>query len=412
MIMILNITFSKPAKNFSFDKPYIKVRIRKVPNSNLYDAEFFTQTQVFQKKMTSLEVDEFYKNHAGISFKNVVCTTENSQITTLANKHGKITNLTKKISKSENAKNEFSNIKIQNQNQKIGEAKNFSSSKKNYILKEGNPILFLLRLGVMSADGKVLASKYDKFRQINRFLEIFDDILDDVKKLCVGENDFSKERPLYIADFGCGKSYLSFALYYFLTEIKHIPTKITGLDLKAEVIENCNKLAKECSYLGLNFIQGNVEDAKNKYKTFPDIMITLHACDTATDYALKYALDSKVAAILSVPCCQHEINLQLEKTKLAEENPFASFTKWGIIQERFAALATDAIRAELLEENGYSVQLLEFIDFEGTPKNILIRALRKKNVNEKSLNKSKQRLESLLSNLKVSQTFKNLLEKS
>lgn len=397
--MILNITFSKPSKNFSLDKPYVKVRIRKVPDSNLYDAEFFTQTQSFQKKMTGSEVDEFYKNHAGKSFKNVVCITESSQITTLANKHGKITTLTKKI--SENTKNNFANIKIQNQK---------NDGQKNYILKEGNPIPFLVKLGVMSKDGKVLAQKYDKFRQINRFLEIFDDVLDDVKNFCVGKNDFTKERPLYIADFGCGKSYLSFAIYYFLTEIKHIPAKITGMDLKSDVIENCNKLAQECSYSGLNFIAGNVEDAKDKYKISPDIMITLHACDTATDYALKYALDSKVAAILSVPCCQHEVNLQLEKMKLAPENPFAVFTKWGIIQERFSALATDAIRGELLEQSGYSVQLLEFIDFEGTPKNILIRAVRKKNLNENSVNKSKQRLNSLLKDLNVSQTFKNLLE--
>lgn len=397
--MILNITFSKPSKNFSFDKPYVKVRIRKIPDSNLYDAEFFTQTQSFQKKMTGSEVDEFYKNHAGKSFKNVVCITESSQITTLANKHGKITNLTKKI--SENTKNNFANIKIQNQK---------NDGQKNYILKEGKPIPFLVKLGVMSKDGKVLAQKYDKFRQINRFLEIFDDVLDDVKNFCVGKNDFTKERPLYIADFGCGKSYLSFAIYYFLTEIKHIPAKITGMDLKSDVIENCNKLAQECSYSGLNFIAGNVEDAKDKYKISPDIMITLHACDTATDYALKYALDSKVAAILSVPCCQHEVNLQLEKMKLATENPFAVFTKWGIIQERFSALATDAIRGELLEQSGYSVQLLEFIDFEGTPKNILIRAVRKKNLNENSVNKSKQRLNSLFKDLNVSQTFKNLLE--
>lgn len=414
--MILNITFSKPSKNFSFDKPFIKVRIRKLPDSNLYDAEFFTQTQSFQKKMTSLEVDEFYKNHAGKSFKNVVCTTETSQITTLANKHGKITNLTKKI--SENTQNNFANIKIQNQNQTETfeiEKKyrlNNALNKKNYILKEGKPIPFLVKLGVMSKEGKVLASKYDKFRQINRFLEIFDDVLDDVKNFCIGKNDFTKERPLYVADFGCGKSYLSFAIYYFLTEIKHIPSKITGMDLKSDVIENCNKLAQECSYSGLNFIAGNVEDAKDKYKISPDIMITLHACDTATDYALKYALDSKVAAILSVPCCQHEVNLQLEKMKLAAENPFAVFTKWGIIQERFSALATDAIRGELLEQSGYSVQLLEFIDFEGTPKNILIRAVRKKSVNENSVNKSKQRLNSLLKDLNVLQTFKNLLEKN
>ena len=167
----------------------------------------------------------------------------------------------------------------------------------------------------MTKEGKVVSSRYDKFRQINRFLEFIDDILDDVKKLCVGENDFTKERPLRIADFGCGKSYLTFTVYYFLNKIKNIPVEITGLDLKEEVINNCQKLAQECGYENLIFKTGDVSQAESKYKNPPDIMITLHACDTATDYALKYAVEKNAAAILSIPCCQHEINLQLEKSK-------------------------------------------------------------------------------------------------
>ena len=400
--MILNITFSKPAKNLEeiFGRPYIKIRIRKnpLPSQNFYDAEFFTEKQAFQKKMSEEEVQEFYKTHAGKSFKNVVCTTQNEQITTLSNKHGKISTFTKNLNSEQK---EFSNLKSANQNQNT----------KNYIIKEGIPVPFLEKLGVMNKDGKVLAAKFSKFRQINRFLEFLDDILDDVKILCVGKNaNFTNERPLFIADFGCGKSYLSFAVYYFLTEIKHIPVKIKGLDLKQDVIQKCNKLALELGYKNLSFETGDVADANTKYKAPPDIMITLHACDTATDFALDYAVKNKAAAILSVPCCQHEINLQLEKKSLDEKNPFSSLTRYGIIQERLSALATDALRAELLEQSGYSVQILEFIDFEGTPKNLLIRAVKKQSANPEAIELSKTRMNSLLKELKVSQTLKNLLE--
>ncbi|MDD7014341.1 MAG: SAM-dependent methyltransferase [Spirochaetales bacterium] len=397
--MILSITFSKPSKSAAekLGKPYIKIRIVKINSlaniQPVYEAEFFTQQQAFQKKLSLSEVEKFYAENAGTTFKNVVCRKEGEEITTLANKKGEIKTLTKKI------KTEKSRLIVPKSNRP-----------KNYILKEGTPVPFLVKLGVMTKEGKVVSSRYDKFRQINRFLEFIDDILDDVKKLCVGENDFTKERPLRIADFGCGKSYLTFTVYYFLNKIKNIPVEITGLDLKEEVINNCQKLAQECGYENLIFKTGDVSQAESKYKNPPDIMITLHACDTATDYALKYAVEKNAAAILSIPCCQHEINLQLEKSKCDAESPFASLEKWGIIQERFAALATDALRGELLEQKGYNVQMLEFIDFEGTPKNLLIRAIRKNEKNKTSISNSEKRLSSLLNEIKVSQKLVELFQ--
>lgn len=261
----------------------------------------------------------------------------------------------------------------------------------------------------MTKDGNIVSSRYDKFRQINRFLEFIDDILADVKKMCCGEDgDFNGDRPLRIIDFGSGKSYLTFAAYYFLTEIKKIPCEVFGLDLKKDVIEHCANLARKFGYSNLNFAVGDI--AKYSGETSPDIIVTLHACDTATDYALKYALEHNTKAILSVPCCQHEINSQIGKNTVEENSPLAIFMKHGIIRERFAALATDAIRAELLEEKGYAVQLMEFIDMEGTPKNLLIRAVKKQNVLQvnEAVKKSSAK-DSMLKELGVKQTLNDII---
>lgn len=261
----------------------------------------------------------------------------------------------------------------------------------------------------MTKDGNIVSSRYDKFRQINRFLEFIDDILADVKKMCCGEDgDFNGDRPLRIVDFGSGKSYLTFAAYYFLTEIKKIPCEVFGLDLKKDVIEHCANLACKFGYSNLNFAVGDI--AKYSGETSPDIIVTLHACDTATDYALKYALEHNTKAILSVPCCQHEINSQIGKNTVEENSPLAIFMKHGIIRERFAALATDAIRAELLEEKGYAVQLMEFIDMEGTPKNLLIRAVKKQNVLQvnEAVKKSSAK-DSILKELGVKQTLNDII---
>ncbi|MEW4372477.1 class I SAM-dependent methyltransferase [Paenibacillus kandeliae] len=230
--------------------------------------------------------------------------------------------------------------------------------KKRYILDEGEPVPFLVELGIMNADGKVLAKKYDKFRQINRFLEMVQDILPALPE----------GRELTIVDFGCGKSYLTFALYHYLNIQQRRPLNIVGLDLKADVIQHCSQLAEKLNYDHLRFLVGDIADYDELDQV--DMVVTLHACDTATDAALEKAVRWGASAILSVPCCQHELFSQVQNDALS---PLLSH---GILKERFSALATDAIRAKLLDLMGYRTQLLEFIDMEHTPKNILIRAVK------------------------------------
>lgn len=229
---------------------------------------------------------------------------------------------------------------------------------KQYIIKEGIPVPFLIDLGVMNAQGKVVSSKYDKFRQINRFLEFIEDILPRLPR----------EREVTILDFGCGKSYLTFAMYYYLRELRGYDVRIIGLDLKTDVIENCSRLAEKYGYEKLHFYQGDIAEYEGVRSV--DMVVTLHACDTATDYALAKAVDWGARVILSVPCCQHEVNRQIKNEMLAP------VLKYGILKERMAALITDGIRANLLEAQGYDTQILEFIDMEHTPKNLLIRAVK------------------------------------
>lgn len=389
--MILSAVFSKPSKTCQeiFGKPYIKIRIWKNPSpsakkQNKFQAEFFTEKQAFQKSFTAEQAREFIEKHAGTAFKNCIVKTDTEEITTMANKKGEI-KVFRKATKNFSAEQKFSN--------------NFNRIK-NYILQEGNPVPFLIELGVMTKDGKVVAQKYDKFRQINRFLEFINDIIESIEKL--NGASYTQENPLRIVDFGSGKSYLTFAVYYFLTELKKIPAYITGLDLKEDVIKNCDSLAKKLGCENLEFKIGNIADYSSEKN--PDIIITLHACDTATDFALDYAVKHNAKAILSVPCCQ------LEKQKIKSESPFASIERFGILRERFAAIATDAIRAELLEQCGYTVQVLEFIDMSHTPKNILIRAVKKQSDNFKN-KESKIRIKSLLDELYCNQTLEKLLSK-
>ena len=309
---------------------------------------------MFHKKLSAAELDDFLAAHAGTTFHACVERTETEEITILANKKGKMTRLAKPI-RAENAP-----VPTLNRTKK-------------YLLREGVPVPFLVHLGVMNAEGKVLAAKYDKFKQINRFLEYIDDILGDVlsARKAAGR-PVSAEQPLRVVDFGSGKSYLTFAVQYFLTDIRGIPCDITGLDLKEDVIAYCTALATQCKCKNLHFAVGDI--AQYGEAAAPDIVMTLHACDTATDYALNYAITRGTTAILSVPCCQHELNAQLAKQP---DSPFAPLLKHGILKERFAALATDALRAEYLEQAGYKVQVLEFIDMAHTPKNLLIRAVKK-----------------------------------
>ncbi|GKW46281.1 SAM-dependent methyltransferase [Planococcus sp. NCCP-2050] len=228
--------------------------------------------------------------------------------------------------------------------------------KKQYLLEDGVPYPFLVRLGVQSPDGKVKKQKYDKFRQINRFIEFIDDALAHLPK----------DRTVRILDFGSGKSYLTFALYHYLRIEKGLDLRVTGLDLKKEVIEECQRIAEDLNYSQLEFLVGDINDYNEESAV--DMVVTLHACDVATDMALSRAVKWNAKVILSVPCCQHELNSQIEAPELG------IMLQHGLIKERFSALATDSIRAELLSLVGYETQLMEFIDIEHTPKNILIRA--------------------------------------
>lgn len=264
--------------------------------------------------------------------------------------------------------------------------------KKRYILEEGKPVPFLIDLGVMTKEGKIVRSRYDKFRQINRFLEFIEDILPNL--------DQTKETR--IIDFGCGKSYLTFAMYHYLKELQGYPVRITGLDLKQDVIDHCSRLAREYGYESLSFCCGDIASYEGADQV--DMVVTLHACDLATDYALEKAVNWGAKVILSVPCCQHELNGQIKNECM--EPVF----QYGLVKERMAALYTDGIRAQTLEYRGYRTQILEFIDMEHTPKNILIRAVRQDRAKaEKRREKTGRQIRELLTFLHADPAVVRLL---
>ena len=369
--MILSVTFSKPVKEIGriLGAEYKLVKIKLLASSpaaaknESYFAEFYTETQVFHKKMSEPELRDFIALHAGRTFRNCVERTESEEITVMASKKGRVTELRKSLKSDADGRHQ-------------------TERTKSRVLPDGVPVPFLVHLGVMTAEGKVIKSRYDKFRQINRFLEMIGDVLPDVIRLRESEkNPVSSENPLRVVDFGSGKSYLTFAVQHYLTDIKKLSCEIFGLDLKKDVVDYCSSVAQKLALKNLTFAVGDIASFGEERRA--DIIITLHACDTATDYALDYALRHGAKAILSVPCCQHEINAQLSAKSVADDSPFATLLRYGLIKERFAALATDAVRAGLLESQGYKVQILEFIEESATPKNLLIRAVRKESAGER-----------------------------
>ncbi|MBW6409519.1 class I SAM-dependent methyltransferase [Clostridium weizhouense] len=336
-----------------------------------YQIEKYTDKQVFHE---NININMFKNKLLEYVFSNY------KQLSAWADKYTFDLKISKK-GKVHLGKKKSDNAKLVNKNH---------NKEKNYILKEGMLIQPLIDLGVFTKEGKVINSKYDKYKQINRFIEIIDD---EIKK-----NEY---KELTILDFGCGKSYLTFVLYYYFVEIKKINVKMIGLDLKSDVIRKCNEIAKRYNYANLHFELGDINGFK--YNNKVDMVITLHACDTATDYALYNAIKWNSKMIFSVPCCQHEFNSQMKSEK------FSILTNYGIVQERIAALMTDSVRANLLECAGYKTQLLEFIDIAHSPKNILIRASKmklSKDKKEKSLNEVKN----LINEFNFNPTLFNLLK--
>lgn len=313
----------------------------------LFQIEEYTKTQVFHKNLTAGDAGSYLTGKLSsdtssqtASFKNALVETQSFTANVLVSKKGTIT-----IKKKMNASAKQPKISLSH------------NRKKKYILEEGIPVPFLIDLGVMTQNGNIVNAHYDKFRQINRFLEYIEDILPSLPT----------DRELRILDFGCGKSYLTFAIYYYLKVLKGYPVRITGLDLKEDVIRHCNELAVKYGYDKLEFLCGDIAYYDGCSQV--DMVVTLHACDTATDYALAKAVGWGAKVILSVPCCQHELNKQMKNDLLSP------VLHYGILKERMAALMTDGLRAQILEANGYRTQILEFIDMAHTPKNLLIRAV-------------------------------------
>ena len=254
---------------------------------------------------------------------------------------------------------------------------NEHNKKKQYILNEGDKIDFLIELGLMSVDGKILKSSFNKFKQINKYLEFIDDVIEELKAKKLITNHIN------VLDFGCEKSYLTFALYYYLKNYrKDLTFSIVGLDLKKDVIEFCNKLAKKLNYENLEFLNGNIKDYDKSKEV--DLVFSLHACNNATDYSLEKALSLDAKAILAVPCCHHEFFEKIQKNKNSEfYNTLKIMADNGVVLDKFATLATDSFRSLSLELCGYKTKMIEFIDMEHTPKNILIKAIKSKSSNLK-----------------------------
>ena len=367
---VLRLIFSNPYKK---EKEAIsKVTVKPFESSDEVKYQF---TYSFENRVahSNLDVDNSIDEVVALItniFKQVLINTSEKEYHILSNKSGKI------------------NI-IERANQVAHkEVKLTHNREKQYIIKDNKVVPFLVELGVMNLQGKVLNDKYDKFKQINRFIEFVQDIVEEL--------DSSK--TINIIDFGCGKSYLTFAIHYYLTEILNYKVNIIGLDLKKDVINKCNQIVSKYRMKGIRFQVGDIKDYK---ESAVDMVVTLHACDTATDYALYNAIKWGAKVILSVPCCQHELNKQIKTESLK------ALTDYGIVKERISALMTDVTRAKLLELNGYKTQLLEFIDMEHTPKNILIRAVkRNKNINYK---KQKEELDNLKKEFNYTITLDKLL---
>lgn len=358
------IVLSK-AKNCEYRKVQI---IKKEKN---YQIEKYTQKQVFHENISVEDAADYLEQVLGVHFFQLNAWDAEKEYQLMVSKKGKLHLIKKSCGSGPKEQMEH-------------------NRKKKYLIPEGKMIDPLVDMGIFTREGKVVRSMYDKYRQINRFVELVDDAMRG-----------REMNSLRIVDFGCGKSYLTFILYYYFTEIRGIKVHMTGLDLKEDVIEKCNRAAEKYGYENLHFEIGDISRFQSQDKI--DMVITLHACDTATDFALYHAIAWNTEMIFSVPCCQHELNGQMQS------DTFSILTRYGLIKERTAALMTDAIRANLLEACGYKTDLLEFVDFAHTPKNILIRA-RKKGVSGEQKKKRLSEVEALMREYHLEPTLYGLLK--
>lgn len=367
---VIKLTVSnKRNKDYKYNK--LVVSPVKKSESVKFRLERFTDKQAFHEIVNLAELSDLLLNELCENFRQLDATLTDKSIALKMSKKDKVLYSEKKV-----------------QTAAVKEPSLSHNREKNYILEKGTYVPALYDLGVISEDGKVLSSGFDKFKQINRFVEIIDDSIKNFTGDC-----------LNVIDFGCGKSYLTFVLYYYLTEIRKIKTHIVGLDLKKDVIEKCNKTAEKYGYSDLHFFCGDIKDYKADF--VPDMVITLHACDTATDYAIYNSVIWGAKYIFSVPCCQHEVNNTISSKSLK------ALTDYGIVKERLSALITDTVRCKLLECNNYSVDLMEFIDIAHSPKNLLIRA-KKTTLPQKKKSDSLSKVEALRQEFGFEQTLYKL----
>lgn len=369
---------------FRKTEQFVKIDLRLCDKGveRIFRIEKFTKTQAFHESVSAGSIEKWLSDNVENRYKQICLYFESENVTYIFSKK----NSRRTVSHADNKKSVDANNRA-----------------KKYILKEGEKIPAFVDLGIFTSDFRVVQAKQDKFRQINRFVELLDDVFKNYEKPSVT-----------ILDFGCGKSYLTFFVYYYFVEVRHIRARIIGYDLKADVVDRCNKIAGKYGYDGLRFVVADV--SRDKLSDEPiDAVISLHACDTATDYALNYAVAHKVKYIFAVPCCQHEINLSIKRGKQAELTSECGagcdlniLLKYGIVKERVCALLTDTIRAMLLEDQGYSVDVIEFVNFAHSPKNLMIRAEK----THGKTDKNKSSIEQLMKTYGFGQTLFELLSKS
>ncbi|MBQ7925970.1 MAG: SAM-dependent methyltransferase [Lachnospiraceae bacterium] len=361
-----------------------KIRPVLIGGQLLFQETLYRGTQVFHSNFTGAEMQEKIMEYLAQLFKQAQIQSTQLEATILVSKKGKITLKKKLLSSKASNQQESAQSGITDRTSQLAHNRT-----KQYILQDGKPVDFLVGLGVQSPDGKVTKAKYDKFRQINRYLEFIEDVL----------HKLPNDRPIRIIDFGCGKSYLTFAMYYYLHVLQGRDIRVTGLDLKKDVIDHCNQLARQLHYDRLHFEHGDI--AHYTGADAVDMVVTLHACDTATDYAIAKAIGWNARVIMVVPCCQHEVNKQIQNRMLQP------VLKYGLIKERVSALLTDAMRANLMEQAGYDTQILEFIDMEHTPKNLLIRAVKSEGMRKRGNDSD---ITGLAEQLQVELTLQKLLK--